>query len=350
MTDKEIGLYLSRILSGYYIIFHNNEKYKIVYPDINVRYQAELFAEEHYHQNKFNDWIRDEDIVAWLVDMGIWTWDGDDSLKKIENGIENLKVELYQSLLNPAQTKRIRRQLSTQKSLLNSKFSIRHSFDGVTVQGYVDMLKNQFILINSIYDHHNKLLFNDLDNIDYALLNDISGTISNYSINMSDFRKIARHEMWRNYWSSNKNNVFDKSSVNMTDEQKTLVILTKMYDGAYEHPECPPDNVIEDDDMFDGWLIHQRREMEKSRNKSRNDKLLESKKLSNAQEVFLVAKTKEEAQAIYGLNDQTERHIIKERFEAIDKNKEIKDSDLPDVRRDIITQTNQQVLQKHRNK
>lgn len=350
MTDKEIGLYLSRILSGYYIIFHNNCKYKVVYPDINIRYQSELFAEEHYHQNKFNDWIKDEDVVSWLVDMGVWTWDGDDILKKIETTIEDLKVDLYQSIINPTQNKKIRRQLTGQKNLFNHRFAIRHSLDIATISGYVEMLKNQYLLLHSIYDENNELVFNDKDYVDYSLLNDISGTIANYAIGMTDFRKIARSEMWRNYWSSNKNNVFDKSSTNMTDEQKTLIILTKMYDSAYENPECPPDNIFEDDDMFDGWLIYQRRQMEKSRTKSRNDKLLDSKKLGNAQEIFLVAGSQEEAQAIYGLNEQTERHIIKERFEAIEKHKELKETDLPDVQRDIVMQTNQQVIQKHRNK
>ena len=113
---ENINLYLSRILSGYYIINFENISYKIIYPNINIKYEAELYVQAEYEKNKFNDWIRDEDLVSWMVDMGIWNWDGDNQLKKIEENIDNLKVDLYKSLLRPTEQKRIRKQLVTQKS------------------------------------------------------------------------------------------------------------------------------------------------------------------------------------------------------------------------------------------
>ena len=131
--------------------------------------------------------------------------------------------------------------------------------------------------------------------------------------------------------------------INWTDEQKTLVVLTKMYDSAYQHPECPPDSVFEDDDMFDGWMILQRRENEKTKNKNRTEKLLDGKKLNKAGEIFLVANSKEEAQNIYSLNDNNSRHIIKERENIIKNTSETIDvGQLPDVQRDLTMQTNQQ--------
>lgn len=346
MTDKELNLYLSRILSGYYIISYNDTNYKIVYPSISTRYDAELYAYNIYEKNKFNEWINDDDIIYWLIDMGIWTIDGDTNLKNIEKKIENLKVELFQSLLNPPKIKKIRKELSSIKNLYNKKFALRHSLDHITASGYCELLKNQFILLHSIFDLNNKLVF-DIENTDYYLLEDISMILSNYSISATQFRKIARSEQWRQYWSSNKHNVFGKSSVDMTDEQKTLVILTKMYDSAYESTDCPSDNVFEDDDMFDGWMICQRREIEKNKTKKNNDKILGDKKLSNAQEVFMVAQTPEEAKAIYDLNDHTERAIIKERFDAI-KGKQLSELELPDVQRDLLKTTNEQIKQKFR--
>ena len=116
-----------------------------------------------------------------------------------------------------------------------------------------------------------------------------------------------------------------------------------MYDSAYEHPECPPDSVFEDDDMFDGWMITQKRENEKNRNKNRTEKLLEGKKLDKAGEIFIVANSKEEAQNIYGLNDHTSRHIIKERESLLKSTSQIiDDANLPDVKRELVVQANQQ--------
>jgi transcriptional regulator of NAD metabolism len=343
---ENISLYLSRILSGYNIINFNNSHFKVVYPSIVIKYQAELYAEKEYEKNKFNDWIKDDDLVTWMIDMGIWNWDGDHYLKKIEENIDNLKVDLYKNLLRPSEQKRIRKQLITQKSLLSSRTQLRHSFDHVTLSGYVENLKSQYLLIHSIYTLNNELLFSNFENADSTIIHNISCIINDYNIDMTTFRKIARNDVWRNYWSANKNNVFNKSGVEMTDEQKTLVVLTRMYDGAHEHPECPPDNVFEDDDMFDGWLIYQRKEMEKSRNKNRNDKLLENKKLGNAQEVFVMANNKEEATTIYDLNDDTHKHIIQERDKYIQKNNTVKDSELPDVKRDIQIQVNESLTSK----
>jgi hypothetical protein len=116
-----------------------------------------------------------------------------------------------------------------------------------------------------------------------------------------------------------------------------------MYDSAYQHPECPPDTVFEDDDMFDGWMIKQRRENEKNKNKNRTEKMLEGRKLDKAGEVFIMANSQEEAEQIYGLNDNNARHIIKERNQVIlQSTEQIVDAALPDVQRNIILQTNQQ--------
>jgi hypothetical protein len=117
-----------------------------------------------------------------------------------------------------------------------------------------------------------------------------------------------------------------------------------MYDSAYEHPDCPNDKVIEDDDMFDGWMIYQRRENDKAKDKNRANKILEGKNLGKAQEVFLMANTNEEAQNIYNLNDNQSRNIIREREKMISHLGSVEHSKLPDVQRDLVIQSNQQFM------
>ena len=342
MDRQSVNLYLSRILSGYYIFLFDDKKYKLVYPDMALKYSAEIYATECYEQNKFSDWIYEDNIVDYLVDSGLWQYDGDDNLKKLESQIEDNKVDLYQNFLNPPRQKQIRKTLATLKKSYNKLYSIRHSFDHLTPQGYAELIKNQYILIHSIYTTKNTRLFKS-KNIDYQKLNDISNTISEYSIDIETFRQIARNDTWKNYWSANKNHIFDKPTIDWTDEQRTLVVLTKMYDSAYEHPECPVDAVFDDDDMFDGWMMYQRREGEKIRSKNRTEKLLEDKNLGKANEIYIMASSKEEAQSIYALNDNTGKHIISERNKLLAPGKEIKESDLPDVQRNIQMLNNQQM-------
>lgn len=346
MDNGLVSIYLSRILSGSYIFICDNTRYKLIYPDINTKYNAELYAQEEYDKNKFNDWITDDSIVDILVSLGLWSYTGDQDLANVEKQIEDYKVELFKNFLNPSRIKQFRKSLDNLKKTYAKLFELRHSFDYLTPTGFSNMMKNQYLLIHSIHDINNSIIFNDWDNLDYTLLNNISNTINENTIDIATFRSIARSENWRSYWSANKEHIFDKATINWTDEQKTLVVLSKMYDSAYEHPECPPDKVIEDDDIFDGWMILQRRENEKNRDKNRTEKALSDKKLGKAGEVFLVANSKEEAEAIYNLNDSTSRNIIRERSTVLSKTKQdVKESDLPDVQRNLVMENNRLFMQ-----
>jgi len=351
MDNGIVSQYITRILSGFFVLSYRDTLYKIVYPDITTKYSAELYSNEEYEKNKYNEWISEDDILYYLINIGLWTQGGDEELKKIEQKIEDLKVELYNSFLNPSKIKVIRKSLDTTRKLYYRLQNIRHSFDHITHKGYCDILKNQYILANSIHNIYGQKIFGDISSIDYVLLNNLSVEINKNTIDIQTFKKLALSDFWRNFWSANKENIFGKPTIEWTDEQKTLVVFSKMYDSIQEHPECPAESIIKDDDMLDGWMIYQKRESEKSKNKNRTDKLLKDKKLGNAKEVFLVANSKEEAENIYSLNDNTSKNIIKERNSIIFKSdKEIKESDLPDVQRDLQIQNNQKFINSRKSK
>jgi len=346
MDNGKLSIYLARILSGNFIFTYRDSVYKLVYPDINTKYQAELYFDQEYEKYKYNDWLTEEDLDYFLVSIGLIPVNFEQYLKDIDTKIDDCKVELYNNFLNPSRIKNIRKTLSNYRKSYDLLFYKKHSFDQYTYKGYVKGLKNQYLLANSLYNINNQKIFNNVDNIDYYFLNNISLYINENQIDISTFKEIARSEQWRNYWSANKNSMFDSSVINWTDEQKTLVVLSKMYDNAYENPECPPDDVIKDDDMFDGWLITQRRESEKNKDKNRAEKLLKGKKLDNAKEVYLVANSKEEAQNIYKLNDPSTQNIINQRNKIIlNANRDIKESELPDVQMDLQIQNNQKFIQ-----
>jgi hypothetical protein len=251
--------------------------------------------------------------------------------------------------LNPSRAKNIRKTLSNYKQSLNKNYNIRHSYDHYTLKGYCELVKSQYILINSLFDINNKRIFNSINDTDHIKLSNISSIISSNSIDIEDFRSIARSEIWRNYWSANKDRLFDKPTINWTDEQKTLVVITKMYDGAYEHPECPPDKVFEDDDAFDGWSLFQKEENERLRSKGRAEKMLQGKNLDKAQEVFIVANSQEEAKDVYNLNDNIGRSIIRERNNVVlNSTNPIKDANLPDVQRNLMMEGNKKIMERAR--
>lgn len=340
MEDRTIHLYLSRILSGQYIFIHKNVQYCLVYPNIDLKYRAEIYANQEYEDSKYNDWISQEDLKYVLIDFGLWKLQWDIDLEKTEKKIEDTKIELYKNHLNPAKIKTIRKSLSSlvksQTRLLNAK----HAFDHITLEGYCNTIKNDYLLIHSIYDANNNLVF-DKDNTDLKLLSELSTVILNNNIEPSDFKEIARSAVWRNYWGANQSDLFGRPTIDWTDEQKTLVVISKMYDQIYEHTECPPDKVIEDDDMLEGWMLLQKREHEKNKNRQNVDKLIPDN-LRNAQEIFITANSREEAKAIQDMNDIAAQQIINERRQVIGRENSVAEQNLPDIRRDLVTQLNSQ--------
>ena len=108
-----------------------------------------------------------------------------------------------------------------------------------------------------------------------------------------------------------------------------------MYDKIYEHPESPSEEIIEDDDALDGWMIYNQQEIKKQKQEKGVDSMM-SEKVRNSSEVFLMAgNDKQQAQDILSLNSQIGLDKIKSRFAATKDGKVVQDSELPDVKGEI---------------
>lgn len=129
--------------------------------------------------------------------------------------------------------------------------------------------------------------------------------------------------------------MFCQYTIDLTDEQRSLLNISKMYDSIYEHPECPEERVIADDDMLDGWMIIQRKNAERSK---KQKSLSNNDKINNASEVFLMTETKDDIKNVLDLNTEEGRMILQEKTRFISQNsdKTIEDFDLPNVQRELL--------------
>lgn len=333
--DKD-NLILARIISGYLIFKYKDETLYLMYPSLSLKYEAELFYDEMYENYKFSDWITEDDILEILKENKLWNDINEKQFSLLEKQIEQTKIELFKSFYMTQKQKSIRAKLNNLKETYQKHYSIRHSLDHLTVNGFCEKYKNEFLVTNSIFKktENTFIKFFDTKYPDSKILEDINYEINLHQIDIPVFRRIARSPEWRSYWSSNKNFVFEKASAEWTDEQRTLVVFTKMYESAHESTEPPPDPVFDDDDMFDGWVLLQNETAKKERNKKTEDKALGSK-MSKAQEMFIMANSSNDASDVYNMNNSATKAIIAERNTAIMKTKDIDASKLPDAQRDI---------------
>ena len=149
--------------------------------------------------------------------------------------------------------------------------------------------------------------------------------------------------MWRSYWTSSKNgaSLFVGSVSEWSDDQRVLASMSRMYDNVYEHPECPSDQVIEDDDMLDGWMILQRRLVDAQKKKTAVDAL--HPKLRNAQEVFIMTNDSQEAEEIKSFNTQETLNTINQRSDFINAHGSVSSIELPDVQIDLRNKMSEQI-------
>lgn len=348
--DKD-KLILSRIISGSLIFRFKDQLLYLVYPSLSIKYESEIYYEDLYDKYKFSDWVLESDILNILKENRLWSDMNEKEMSNLQKQIDQVKIELFKSFYATKKQKSIRAKLNNLKETYQKYYNVRHSLDHLTVEGFCEKYKNDYLLIHSIFKKQDGELIRFFDNLnpDSKLLEDVTYEIGQHSIDIPVFRRIARGDLWRTYWSANKNFLFEKASSEWTDEQRTLVVFSKMYDSAHESTEPPPDPVFDDDDMFDGWILLQNENANKEKQKKTEDKALGSK-MSKAQEVFFMANSSNDASDIHDMNSSVTKAIINERNTSILKHKDIDATKLPDTQREIASMNQEAFKNKLRNK
>lgn len=336
--SQDVEKHIYRILSGKLLFSCGGKNYTLFFPKPSLKYKANLIYESIINDEKYNEWIRSENLDKYMRYLGVWDNQLAIFMKNSEKEIENLKVSLFNNRLNSKLTDRTRGQLNNLRLRVNELAALKHSYYKQTLEGYADSIKQEYIIINTVY-HKGKKVFDRFKSRSNALhiFNNILEEIDQQSLSDSDYRKMAKSDLWRSFWNVGKQKIFKSPVSEWTSEQLSLVSYTMMYDSVYEHPEKPPENVINDDDMLDGWMITQRRNMEKNQ---KQDQILKgSSKLGKAQEVFIFTDSEDGVKEIMSMNSDEAILDIKQREYTIGKNDTIEQSKLPDIQKDLINRT-----------
>ena len=116
-----------------------------------------------------------------------------------------------------------------------------------------------------------------------------------------------------------------------------------MYDSISESIEAPSENIINDDDALDGWLITQRRKRETEKNEKEVQGKIANEKIANSAEVFVMARTKEDDSKVDEVNTLTAKKIKDSRTNYIHaKGSEVQQGEFKDVKMSINQQSNSQ--------
>ena len=320
----------------------------MVSPSHEIRLLAEHIYQETIEDLRFDTIISREKASLFLRAADIWTPRDDEGLKKLEEHLENRKVDLFQSLFDRERQKRMRRAIVAAKKGLNKAYAKKHSLEYMTLDYHAYLNKKKFIVALCLRDSDNNPVYTEqnYNTANSSILEKVMNFLDSDIITIEEFRELARNDPWKTMWNLGKESCIALPASEWTEEQKTLMTFAKMYDNAYQSTDCPSDEVFEDDDMFDGWMIDQRRTREKEQKQKQvenNGKIPEG-----AQEVFLHAPTREDANRVYDLNDLDGRMTIQQRQQLIQTRGRVDAKDMPDTQMELRRQQVEEYKNKFR--
>jgi hypothetical protein len=342
MDQDRKNFLVAQLMSGLKFFEVDGQRYKVISPSSEIKLLGEYIYQETIQSLKYEDLITRDKAKMLLNTLDIWKPKDDNDFKGLEKYLEDLKVNLFQSTFQSETQQRVRKQLTRTNNILDKAIVKKHSLEHATVEYHAFVTKRQFITALCILDRNNQHIYTE-DGFwlsDPYIVNNIISKMDMEGVSVMEVREMARSEPWRSTWSIGKEKAFGIPVRDFNEDQKTIIAFSKMYDNAYEHPECPSDSVFEDDDMFDGWMIFQRRQRDKERKQQEVDQMGTHR---DGAEVFVVAQTPEDIDRIQSLNDYGTRKQLQQKFQYIKaKDGPVQEKELPDVKMALRQQAAEQ--------
>lgn len=345
MKHHDREYFISRIRCGYYIIRENGITLKIYTPTPEEEFEINEIYRDAYERAVYDDFKTEDEMLLWMRERELWTEEDDDKIEGLKKDLERLKVEIFNARNNETLKEKIRMYIRTGEKQLSKQYEKKNSFQMNTCEGValleksIAFLKRCTFLNGQLYDFES-IQVDDLLSKYYAMV-----------LNDSQIRELSRNEPWRSLWVLNESNcvkLFSNDSRTLSIDQRNLLIWSKMYDNVQESIDCPSEDVIEDDDMLDGWFIVQRKKREKERAEAEMENTIKNEKIKNSSEIFMVAQTPKDANRINNMNDTTGKIVKQQRFNLIKQKGEVSQIEFQDEKLKIMQQSNNMFKDKFR--
>lgn len=330
MESYEKELIIRRICAGHVRCRVRGETWLLTPPSRNQLYEAQEIFADALADAEEDGLYTDAELLDFLLDNHLWDTERSKLLAKLPEEIEEFKLGLFKSSFKSNEKKAIRRAIRTAEAKLEELHEQRHAYDHLSTTGYATLIRARFLTWVGLRKENESEAFWKATG---DFIDEVMRAAAQKRIAEEEYREVSRSEPWRSLWGSHKaeGSLFGVAAVDYTEEQRSLVGWSMLYDNVFEHPECPADAVINDDDVLDGWLIHQRREREKRQKETRSETAT-SDKIKNADEVYFPANNVEEAREINELNDEVAKANKRKRFAKLKEKGQLQDHQMPDQR------------------
>jgi|SaaInlV_100m_DNA_5_1039725.scaffolds.fasta_scaffold01404_4 hypothetical protein len=339
MKHYERELFVSRVRSGAYFIEYDGIRLKIVTPTIEGEMELNEAYNIAYESAIEDDFMTEDENLKWMDSRGLWTGEDEDTIKTVEKDLEKLKVEIFNNRNQAGLREQIRKYIRAAEKKLSEESNRKNVFIQNTCEGVATVARSYEYIKTCTFYGGEKYDFNRLS-MEFVL-----SLFQRKLLTEKQTREIAREEPWRSLWALRDTNciqLFSQKDRELSVDQKNLLVWSKMYENIQESMDCPTDDVIEDDDLLDGWFIVQRKKRDKERAESEFENDTKNEKIKNSGEIFVMASDRKEAKRVESLNDINGDMVRKQRLKTVrSKGKAVSDLDFQDVKLTMQDKSNQ---------
>lgn len=352
VADKE--LLVSRIAAGtlrFRILSEENETINLCFkkPTLEHIYVAQELYHEYQQELKDMRCMTEEEVIDFMIQEGLWTVEEQKILDEVTKNIDDFKVKLCELSFKANEKKTVRKALKIAKEKFAELSEKKQSYAYLSVKGAASMLRARYIIGMSTFYRDGRPVYTEESfwDSDTFMFEQIADIYFKSRIPEHVFRILARTDPWRSIWNSRKaeGQVFGVPSTELSDEQRNIVVWSNIYDSIYEHSDCPPDDIIEDDDILDGWMIIQRRKRKESTEKNKAEELVSNEKIRGCSEVFVPVDTFDDAKKLNEtMNDTHAQMVKKQRMAFARKQGTVSEEHMPDSMMEINQELNKQYM------
>jgi len=339
MKHHERELFISTIRTGKLYIEYDDLELIVIPPTFEQNLRSLKIFQKAYEQ-AYNDEIMTEDeTLTWMIEKNLWSNEDEEKIKGLQKDIERLKVEIYNARNNDQLKERIRLYIRAGEKQLNDKLSEKNQYFTNTCEGIASTEKTEYLMRKTTYLNKELYSFDDIS-MSYVLME-----WQNSILTENQCRELARNEPWKSLWvikNNTKIQLFENPpNTELTFNQKNLLIWSQMYDNIQESLDCPANDVIDDDDMLDGWFIVQSKKRDKEKSEREFENSVKSEKIKNASEIFVMANSKKDKDRIEGMNNVHGTNIKRQRSELIKQKSTVGQEEFMDEKLRIQSQSTQ---------
>lgn len=347
MLFQEAEHLVNKIISGTIKCRIRDVSFQIIHlliknPSRYHKYIASELYREVYEDSIDYGMFTDDELKKFMFQYGLWDDTREKKLTSLQKDIEELKLRMFEASFNSQTLTVAKKVLKAAKADIQLLIEQKNSYNHLSASGFAEIEKNKFLMGMSLYNITGDLFMNEESywSSPVFILEQALTIHRENKIGETEFRYLARNEPWRSYWISRKTEgkLLGVAPVDMTEDQRSLIIWSSIYDNVHEHPEQPPQYVIDDDDILDGWFIFQRKKREKENNKNAVDQLITNEKIKNSSEIFIPANSQTDLERIASLNDLEADIAKRQRLNYVSKHENVPEAQMPDTKIELRRQ------------